>query len=155
MHHLPVGDSHASLQRPTGCARGGERPETQEDAEKTLVEEYYQSLRMQGVFGYSLEQCWNDFKLSIMFWPMFMSIWFGSQVRHPPSIKTRLEIIRSARDIGRERRRTRINGRRGQSLDESCPMPVGPNWSLPAQHAAANDSTGRFFSTFLQLTHRP
>jgi len=51
----------------------------QEEAEKALVSDYYQSLQLQGVFGYSLDQCWQDYKLALMFWPVFVSVWFGSQ----------------------------------------------------------------------------
>lgn len=54
----------------------------QEEAEKALVSDYYQSLQLQGVFGYSLDQCWQDYKLALMFWPVFVSVWFGSQVRY-------------------------------------------------------------------------
>jgi len=51
----------------------------QQKAEAKLVQEYYDSLQLQGVFGYSLEQCWEDYKLAVMFWPVFVSVWFGSQ----------------------------------------------------------------------------
>ena len=54
------------------------RAPTQE-AEAELVQMYYESLQLQGVFGYSLEQAWQDYKMALMFWPVFVSVWFGSQ----------------------------------------------------------------------------
>jgi len=46
--------------------------------EHQLVEVYHRALRMNGIYGYSLKQCWLDYRMSLMAMPFVMSIWYGS-----------------------------------------------------------------------------
>ncbi len=43
--------------------------------EQTLLRRYYQHLLAQGVQGYSWEQCWDDYRLSVILVSIFIPVW--------------------------------------------------------------------------------
>ena len=49
--------------------------------ENQLVLAYHRSLQMNGVYGYSLKQCWLDYRMSMMFVPFIAAITYGSAQR--------------------------------------------------------------------------
>ena len=55
--------------------------EEQAAVESQLVVEYHRALQMNGVYGYSLKQCWLDYRMSMMFIPFVVAIWYGSSPR--------------------------------------------------------------------------
>lgn len=46
--------------------------------EHQLIEVYHRALRLNGIYGYSLKQCWHDYRLSLMMIPFVVSVWYGS-----------------------------------------------------------------------------
>jgi len=52
--------------------------EQQAAIEHQLIEVYHRALRMNGIFGYSLKDCWNDYKMSLMQTPFITAVWYGS-----------------------------------------------------------------------------
>jgi len=50
----------------------------QSGLEHQLVECYHRALRMNGIYGYSLKQCWLDYKMSLMLVPFVTAVWYGS-----------------------------------------------------------------------------
>jgi hypothetical protein len=50
-------------------------PETRRLLEKSLLQRYYHQLLANGVNGYAWEDCWNDYRLSVILVCIFIPVW--------------------------------------------------------------------------------
>jgi hypothetical protein len=60
--------------------------ESRRQLEKDLLERYYQQLITQGVRGYSWDECWNDYRLSIILVSIFIPVWRWSTFHWAPDM---------------------------------------------------------------------
>ncbi len=61
-------------------------PETRRRLEHGLLRRYYDGLLAHGVQGYSWNQCWDDYRLSVILMSIFIPVWRWAVFQWPPDL---------------------------------------------------------------------
>lgn len=63
-------------------------PSVRRQLEETLLRRYHETLRQRGVQGYSWDDCWADYRLSIILVSIFIPVWRHSIFKWEPDLTT-------------------------------------------------------------------
>ena len=61
-------------------------PETRRLFEAGLLRRYYRALLAQGVRDYAWDECWNDYRLSVILVSIFIPVWRWSLFQWAPDL---------------------------------------------------------------------
>jgi thiamine kinase-like enzyme len=74
-------------------------PEARRNLEKVLLQRYHHRLLEHGVRNYSLEDCWNDYRLSVILVSIFIPVWRWAVFKWAPDLSTLKNCMTAYEDL--------------------------------------------------------
>jgi thiamine kinase-like enzyme len=74
-------------------------PETRRQVERALLERYHGGLLARGVQDFSWEECWNDYRLSVILVSLFIPVWRWAVFKWAPELSTVDTVMTAFEDL--------------------------------------------------------